>query len=162
MSWAVDWQAVTGVATVILAGATIVLAAGIPLGLRRANRTLNEQRYAHFSNRYERIISHLPYNIFAKDNGITQVDEKTKVWLIAYIDLCAEELFDRQRKAIDRRVWEDWALFIVDDFKRSTPLLEVFNQVKGDYPYLAKFLKDGEVPPLSKEKARPSPSDNQP
>ena len=84
-----------------------------------------------------------------KGNTITEADGKTKAWLIAYIDLCAEELFDRQRNAIRPQVWDDWAGFIRDDFKRSIPLQEVFNEIKDDYPYLSKFLVDGRVPPLA-------------
>ena len=141
------WDAVTAIATVILAAATVVLAAGVPLGLLRANKTLKEQKYTRFVSRYERIITHLPYNFFAREEPLDRVDEKTRVWLVAYVDLCAEELFDQQRKAIEKRVWHDWEVSMLKNLK-SAPLLEILRGAKDDYPYLNEFVDTGKVPPL--------------
>jgi len=134
-----SWDAVTALATV-------ALAIGVPFTLifqwKGTNRALREARYAQYVTRYQEIFSNLPYNIFAEGNNISQVDEKTKVWLVTYIDLCAEELFDYRRGSIAKQVWEDWAEFIASDFKRSSPLRDVFNEVKGDYRQLNDFLNE--------------------
>lgn len=130
----------------VTAIATVVLAIGVPVTLmltwNRTNKALREERYAHYVARYQRIFSHLPYNVFAEGNQISKLDDGKKVWLVAYIDLCAEELYDKSRGTIEKKVWGNWAEAIIQAFERSTPLQEVFNEVKADYKDLDEFLTD--------------------
>lgn len=138
------WDVVSGVEN-------LVLAFGVPgtlflawYGIRTAARN---ERYAQYVTRYQEIISHLPYNVFAKGNGLITVENDMKAWLVAYIDLCAQELFDYLRRSIDGNIWKDWEPFILHDFKRSVPLREVFEEIKDDYPDLSHLLKNGKAPP---------------
>ncbi len=132
-----SWEAITAIATV-------VLAIGVPLALyfewKSTNRSLRVEREAQYVTRYQEIFSHLPYNIFVKGNQLSNVAEETKVWLVSYIDLCNEELFDYRRNSIGKEVWKDWSEYMVEDFKRSAPLREVFNEVKDDYGQLGDSL----------------------
>jgi hypothetical protein len=111
------------------------------------DKTLSDDRYAEYAKRYQEIISHLPYNIFMKGNHIRWVSNSTKAWLIGYIDLCSEEIIDRNKGIIGKDVWDDseegverWSNFIKSNFKRSAPLLALFLQVQDDYIQLGDFL----------------------
>ena len=147
-----SWDAVSAIATV-------ALAIGVPLTIwvqwKGTNGTLKEERYERYVTRYQKIFSHLPYNIFAEGNTVTIVDEKTKTWLVAYVDLCEEELQNYQRRKIPKDIWEDWAKSIVNDFKRSPPLRDVFKEVKVDYGQLNAFLRKERA--LSEEMKADSP-----
>lgn len=109
----------------IAAAGTIGLAVGVPMTiyyeLKNANKTMRQERYLQYVERYQQIITNLPYNIFMKGNQVNDVGDK-KVWLLAYIDLCAEELFDHNKGLIEDDVWKDWSGFIIENFKRAVPL----------------------------------------
>lgn len=133
-----SWEAITAIAT-------SVAASGVIYGFWVANRNLREEKYAKYVERYQGIFTHLPYGIFNESDGET--DEKAKTWLVAYIDLCAEELFDKQRNMIDKKVWKDWTSSILHNF--HTPRLsKVFDENKESYPCLSRFIDTGKVPRL--------------
>ena len=133
----ITWDAVSAVAT-------LALAIGIPATLlegRREKRIeIRQQRYEHYATRYQEIFSHLPYNIFIKGNKAT-VSPDQKAWLVTYIDLCNEELFDSNHGRIEPKIWEDWSGFIKGAFNCSA-LKEIFEEVKGDYSDFDDFLHD--------------------
>jgi hypothetical protein len=133
-----SWDALTAIATVALAFAVPFT---IWFGWKGTNSTLKEERYAQYATRYQEIFSNLPYNIFVEGNTKTPVDEKTKTWLVTYVDLCWEELLNHNRGKIPKDVWDDWEKVIVNNFKRSSPLRGVFTEVKADYNQLNDFLK---------------------
>jgi hypothetical protein len=132
-----SWEAVSGVANVVLAIGVPVTLTLTFYGIRKAGR---DERYAQYVGRYQKIITNLPYNVFAKHNKIAELPVDEKVWLVAYIDLCAQELFDRQRNSIEKKVWDNWSESIREYFNRCIPLQEVFKEIKVDYPELSKFL----------------------
>jgi hypothetical protein len=101
--------------------------------------------YVQYVARYQNIIVNLPPDVFSEGNKIASVEEDKKVWLTAYIDLCAEELFDHKRGAISKKTWQDWSGFIRDDFKRSLPLRERVVGMMTDYPELLAFLNEDEA-----------------
>ena len=113
-----SWEAVTAISTAILAVGVPATILYSRLDQKEASR---DERYLHYVGRYQKIIVHLPYNVFAK-NGPNQVTEEQKSWLVSYIDLCTEELDDRKRGAIEEKVLEDWSGSSVEDFKRCRPL----------------------------------------
>ena len=135
---------------VLTAAGTVSAAIGVFYGFRKTDRVLKDEKYAKYVERYEEIFSKLPYNIFTEGNNSTEDTPEIRRWMVIYIDLCAEELFDRQREKIDKKVWKDWAISIKEDFDRSALLAKIFSEVERDYPCLDIFLKDkdGRVPSL--------------
>lgn len=138
-----DWGAVTALGTV-------AAAVGVLYGFYQTSKTLKDQRVSNYVERFQGILSNLPYNIFAEGNSCREDTPEIRKWLVLYIDLCAEELFDRQRGAIGHSPWSDWSISIREDFTRSPLLSSVFGEVKSDYRCLEKFLesKEGRVPSL--------------
>jgi len=108
-------------------------------GIRSAARN---ERYARYVQRYEEIITHLPFGIFDEENEEIKIGDEQKVWLVAYIDLCSEELFDYLRGAIGGRIWKDWEKYIVSALTQSDPLKELFETYnETDYSDLKSLVE---------------------
>ena len=133
-----SWSEVTAVATV-------ALAFGVPATLlfdwTERKKEMRQERYVKYATRYQEIFSNLPYNIFTERCTIEDLDERQKAWLIAYIDLCNEELTDFNNKMIDKPVWIDWGCFIISVFRRSTPLKKMLSEFNDDYKTLRSFIE---------------------
>jgi hypothetical protein len=138
MSWWMSWDALTAISTAILA-------VGVPGTIwqsgRADRREERNERYLHYIERYQNIIVHLPYNIFAV-NGPDTVTPEQKPWLVAYIDLCTEELEDRKTGAIDEETFVGWGRLIYDDFVRCKHLMALLKEFDGDYPSIPTFLEE--------------------
>lgn len=137
-----DWQTASFIANV-------VLAIGVPptifLTWWGISQGAKNQRYVQFIARYQTIIINLPPEIFDEGNKIDSVEEDKRVWLTSYIDLCNEELFDRTRGAISKKVWEDWSVFIISNFRRCLPLRARLAETMEDYPQLLEFLNGDRI-----------------
>ena len=138
----IPWDAISSVASVVLA---IGLPATLLYDWNSRKQELKQERYSQYAARYQEIFSHLPYNIFIEGSNPDLKDEKAKTWLVTYIDLCNEELFDFKEGDIEKRIWDDWKLFIIGAFNRSVPLREIFCKVREDYSIFDAFLKENKV-----------------
>ncbi|MDG6954284.1 MAG: hypothetical protein JRN33_04795 [Nitrososphaerota archaeon] len=108
---------------------------------------MKEVKYEKYVERYQEIYTKLPYGILSREDHSADLSDQVRTWLMAYIDLCAEELFDRQRGKIDDVVWNDWAALIRDGLNCPRPHA-VLEEHKADYKYLYGFVKTEEVPKL--------------
>jgi hypothetical protein len=132
----------------ITAISSIVVAIGVCIGFYQVNRGAKNERYIQYIARYEEIITHLPYGIFEKGSDRLVISEEHERWLLAYIDLCSEELFDYLRGAIDETIWHDWQKSIENDFLRSKKHLKrVFDELDKDEYKALSTLIDGEKMP---------------
>ncbi len=129
----------TVIATVVLAGVAVLT---VYLNWRSVKGSRRTERYMKYVERYEKITSNLPYNVFAKKGAPLTVEQDRKVWLVNYINLCNEEYRDARRSGrIEKGVWESWFGFMVKAFERSAPLRDVFDEFEEDYPDLRHFLE---------------------
>jgi len=136
----VPWDEVSAIANV-------VVAVGVPLALLLTwygiVSSARNERYKQFVIKFEEIVVHLPYRVFARNE--IELSEEHKIWITAYIDLCAKELFDYLRGAVDADVWNDWEESIVANM-RSSAVQEVFKPIKDGYPHLSALVEEGRVP----------------
>jgi hypothetical protein len=128
--------------------ATVVIAAGVPIAAIQIRNAARNERYSQYISRYEKIVTHLPFGIFDEGSERIEISEKHKTWLVAYIDLCTEELFDYLRGAIGGRIWEDWTESITKDFKRGKQLREIFDGLdQTEYKDLKSMIEKEKTPP---------------
>ena len=146
----ISWDAVTALATV-------ALAIGIPAtlyveGQARKNE-MKRERYSEYTKRYQEIFTHLPYNIFVAGAELVDLKPDQKAWMVAYIDLCNEELFDFAYGTIDDKIWAEWSGSLRRAFDQGSPLKGIFDEVSKNYPSFNQYLKN---PKMDKEKIRDS------
>jgi hypothetical protein len=103
-----------------------------------ARKSRREGRYLRYVERYEDIVSHLPYNVFFETSASVKDDQKP--WLVCYIDLCHQEYRDKRDGRIKEDDWDSWVVFMVKAFSRSSALRGIFSEVEDSYPDLRDFL----------------------
>lgn len=132
------------------AAGAVGAAGGVFYGFIQTRATLKETKYEKYVERYQEIYRDLPYGILSKNDVDTDLGPDVKKHVVPYVDLCAEELFDRQRGKIDGVVWRDWARLISDGLRCPRPRA-VLEENKSNYPNLYEFVKTGKVPKLRQE-----------
>ncbi|GEM_PF-6498852 len=121
------------------------------IGLIVAGRQFYQQHrlsfYEHYTERNMMIMDEMPSFVLYKKDKVTlskEDEEKWRVSIFLYFDLCSEEYYLHQTKYIEDKVWNDWKDGMADFFNRdgvNEILQEIVEQYRESYRDFIDFLK---------------------
>lgn len=102
---------------------------------------------SEYTKRYQQILLQCPWKIFGSRSDINlNAEDRDRIGgaLLAYFDLCAEQVFLRQQGIIPTEVWTNWETGMRRNFAR--PLIAQqwkMAQEEAGYADLKAFLEAG-------------------
>jgi len=120
---------------------TFILFIGILVPWWIFRREQRELTYRHFVDVYMDIATHLPSSVFFAENSSEPRNDANRRWMLAYVDLCSEEVKLKCRKRIDDEVFADWKESILATLKKPHFIrLMLDSDTCRTYKVLTKFL----------------------